>query len=462
MNSENTLLTLHSKQPFLQDLVNQILAEAKQQGADAAEVGANLSVGLSASVRKGEVDKVEFTQSQGFGITVYCRNRNGGKSQEGEGFSKGSASTADTSKTAIKDAVEAACSIARYTSPDRYAGLADAELMSSDNPDLDLYHPHDLNPTDAIERCLEIEKAAFAYSDLITNSEGASVSSGGGLHAYGNSHGFVEAYPSARHSAGCSVIAGEGERMQRDSWFSSEREFSCLQDAESLGRKSSERAVARLNPQTLTTRKVPVLFAAEIASSMIGHFMGAIQGGNLYRKTSYLLDSLGEAIFPSYINIYERPRIIRGIGSGTFDGDGLATYDKSFIQNGVVSHYVMGTYSARKLGMKSSANAGGVRNLFVDSTGGDFEAMLKTMDKGLLVTELMGQGVNMVTGDYSRGAEGFWVENGEIQYPVHEITIAGNLKDLYANLVAVGSDVDRRGNTQTGSLLFESMMVGGQ
>ncbi|MBL4794067.1 MAG: metalloprotease PmbA [Pseudomonadales bacterium] len=456
MSSENSLVTLHEKQSSLQNLVGEILAEAKKQGADAAELGASISVGLSASARKGEVEKIEFTQDQGFAITVYCHD------SVARGYRKGSASTADTSAEAIKDAVEAACSIAKYTSVDTCAGLADAELMASNLPDLDLYHPEALTPADAIERSLEIEAAALAYSDKITNSEGASVSTGSTLRAYGNSHGFIGVYASARHGSGCSVIAGSGDKMQRDSWYSSDREFYLLEAPKSIGRKSAERAIARLNPRTVTTREVPVLYSAEIASSMIGHFMGAIQGGSLYRESSYLLNSLGESVFPSFVNIYERPRMLKGIGSAAFDGDGLATYDKSFIKDGVVAQYVMGTYSARKLGLKSSANSGGVRNLFIDSTGGDLQEMLKTMGTGLFVTELMGQGVNMVTGDYSRGAAGFWVENGEIQYPVHEITIAGNLKGLYANLVAIGSDVDKRGNTQTGSLLFESMMVGGR
>ena len=435
--------------PDLQAQVEQIIAEARRQGASACEVAVSMEQGLSTTVRQGEVETVEFNRDQGFGITLYVGRR------------KGSASTSASGEAAIRETVAAALAIAKHASEDDCAGLADAALMARELPDLDLYHPWAIAPEQAVELALACEAAAFATDKRISNADGTSLSTHQGCRVYGNSHGFVGGYASTRHSLSCVMIAeGEGQ-MQRDYWYDVNRLGELLADPLSIGRKAAERSVARLGARPVPTCEVPVLFAAELATGLFGHFLAAISGGNLYRHSSFLEGALGQRLFPEWLNLDERPHIPRAMGSATFDGDGLATYAKPFIAGGELVSYVLGTYSGRKLGLPSTANSGGVHNLFVSHGDEDQQALIKRMGRGLLVTELMGQGLNLVTGDYSRGAAGFWVENGEIQFPVQEVTIAGNLKDMFRQIVAVGSDLEMRGNIRTGSVLIERMTVAG-
>ncbi|SIS23376.1 microcin-processing peptidase 1. Unknown type peptidase. MEROPS family U62 [Aquipseudomonas alcaligenes] len=435
--------------PDLQAQVEQIIAEARRQGASACEVAVSMEQGLSTTVRQGEVETVEFNRDQGFGITLYVGQR------------KGSASTSASGEAAIRETVAAALAIARHASEDDCAGLADAALMARELPDLDLYHPWGIAPEQAVELALACEAAAFATDKRISNADGTSLSTHQGCRVYGNSHGFVGGYASTRHSLSCVMIAeGEGQ-MQRDYWYDVNRQGELLADPLSIGRKAAERSVARLGARPVPTCEVPVLFAAELATGLFGHFLAAISGGNLYRHSSFLEGALGQRLFPEWLNLDERPHIPRAMGSATFDGDGLATYAKPFVAGGELVSYVLGTYSGRKLGLPSTANSGGVHNLFVSHGDEDQQALIKRMGRGLLVTELMGQGLNLVTGDYSRGAAGFWVENGEIQFPVQEVTIAGNLKDMFRQIVAVGSDLELRGNIRTGSVLIERMTVAG-
>ena len=433
----------------LQELVQDLLKEARAQGATAAEAGVSMETGLATTVRMGDVETIEHHRDKGLAITVYVGNR------------KGSASTSDFSRNAVRDTVKAALAIASVTAEDPYSGLADADLMARDIPDLDLCYPWDVTPEQAIALALECESAARDFDKRITNSEGASVSTFQGFRVYGNSHGFVGAYPSSHHSVSCSVISQEDEAMQRDYWYSATRDPSELEDAAYIGRQAAERALRRLNGRRLPTGSAPVIFAAEVASSLLSHFIGAISGGSLYRKTSFLVDSLGKQVFPSHIRIDERPHLKKGLGSAPFDNEGVATRAHDIVRDGVLQSYVLDSYAARKLGMQTTGNAGGVHNLFINTGNKDLTALLKTMDKGLLVAELMGQGVNRVTGDYSRGASGFWVESGEIQYPVEEITIAGNLRDMLMRLLEIGNDVDTRRNTRTGSIFIEQMTIAG-
>jgi len=433
----------------LESLLEQLLAEAKSQGATAAEADVSLVTGLSVNVRKGEVETVEHNKDRGLGVTVYVGQR------------KGSASTSDFSTQAIKETVTAACGIAKYTTSDPYAGLADAALMAYNYEDLDLNHPWPLSAEQGIELGIACEAAAFAVDKRIANTEGASVSSHQGARIYGNSHGFIGSYDTTRHSLSCSVIAQEGDDMQRDYWYSSSREPNALESAADVGRKSGERAIKRLGGRRINTGKMPVVFATEVASSLISHFISAIRGDALYRKTTFLLDSLDEAIFPSFMTISEHPHIKRGLSSAPFDGEGVRTQTRDIVSEGVVRSYVLSSYASRRLGMETTGNSGGVRNLTVSSGSKDLAGLLSEMDTGFLVTELMGQGVNQTTGDYSRGAAGFWVEGGVIQYPVEEITIAGNLRDMYQGIQAVGSDVDFRRNIRTGSILIKEMMIAG-
>ena len=435
--------------PDLQAQVEQIIAEARRQGASACEVAVSMEQGLSTTVRQGEVETVEFNRDQGFGITLYVGQR------------KGSASTSASGEAAIRETVAAALAIAKHASEDDCAGLADAALMARELPDLDLYHPWGIAPEQAVELALACEAAAFATDKRISNADGTSLSTHQGCRVYGNSHGFIGGYASTRHSLSCVMIAeGEGQ-MQRDYWYDVNRQGELLADPLSIGRKAAERSVARLGARPVPTCEVPVLFAAELATGLFGHFLAAISGGNLYRHSSFLEGALGQRLFPEWLNLDERPHIPRAMGSATFDGDGLATYAKPFVAGGELVSYVLGTYSGRKLGLPSTANSGGVHNLFVSHGDEDQQALIKRMGRGLLVTELMGQGLNLVTGDYSRGAAGFWVENGEIQFPVQEVTIAGNLKDMFRQIVAVGSDLELRGNIRTGSVLIERMTVAG-
>jgi PmbA protein len=430
-------------------LVELALEEARTLGASQAEASVSVDVGLSVGVRLGEVETVEYQRDRGMGVTVYFGTR------------KGSASTADVSAAALRETVAKACSIARYTAEDPCAGLADADCLATTVPDLELSHPWDLTPERACELALECEAAAMAVDRRITNSEGAGVSSHRGIRAYGNSHGFLAAYPGTVHSMSCAVVGAEGDAMERDYWYTTARDWRELEDAASVGRLSGERAVRRLGARKLATTKAPVLFAPEVARGLLGHFLGAIRGGSQYRRASFLLDAAGTQVFPEWFAMSERPHLPGALASAPFDHEGVATRDRELVSGGVLEGYVLGSYSARKLGLRTTGNAGGTYNLIVPGRGRDFDGMLALMGRGLLVTELMGQGVNGVTGDYSRGATGFWVEDGRVAYPVHEVTVAGNLRDMYRSLVEVGSDMDARGGVRIGSILLEALTIAG-
>ncbi|PNH79797.1 metalloprotease PmbA [Vibrio diazotrophicus] len=425
--------------------------EMASASADAAEVAITKSTGLSVSTRMCEVENVEFNSDGALGITVYRGQR------------KGSASTSDLSEKAIQQTVMAALDIAKYTSEDPFAGPAPNELMVKEIPDLDLFHPNAIDPDSAAKIAIAAEQAALNVSDRIKQSDGASYDSHYGVKVYGNSHGLLGSYASSRHSISCCVI-GEGKNgeMERDYSYTVARHCDDLWSPEVVGKDAAEKTVSRLDAQKLKTGKFPVMFAADVATGLLGHLVMAISGGNLYRKSSFLLDHLGKQILPSWFNVSERPHILRGLASSPFDSEGVRTVDTEIITDGVLSTYLLTSYAARKMGMTPTGHAGGIHNCFVKSTGQNFEQMLKELGTGLLVTEVMGQGVNVVTGDYSRGAAGFWVENGVIQYPVSEITIAGNLKDMFNQIVAVGSDVETRSQIQTGSILLESMKVAGE
>jgi len=449
-NVTTNSLDLPTEEGRWKTLASDILKLAKAEGATQAEVGISSSIGFSVSVRMGEVETVEYNRDKGVAITVFC------------GKQKGAASTADTTPEAIKSAVTAACHIAKFTNKDPCAGLADADLMATHYPDLDLYHPWSINPEQAIELATECENRARAVDTRITNSEGSSVATYQGLHIYGNSHGFIGAYATSRHSINCTLVAQDKQGMQRDGSFTVARDPHDLQSITQLARESGERTVKRLDGRRLKTCQAPVIFHAEIASSLLGNFLAAISGGNLYRKSSFLVDHLGKAVFADHIQIYERAHLLKGLGSAPFDHEGVITTDRDLVTDGMLQGYLLGSYSARKLGMKTTGNAGGSHNILIKPGNNDLEGLLKKMDRGLLVTELLGQGVNLVTGDYSRGAAGFWIENGTIQYPVEEITIAGNLNDMYRNLVAVGNDIDPRSHILTGSILLEKMTIAGE
>ncbi|MBY8952407.1 metalloprotease PmbA [Pseudomonas sp. PA-1-2A] len=435
--------------PALQEQVEQILAEAKRQGASACEVAVSLEQGLSTSVRQREVETVEFNRDQGFGITLYAGQR------------KGSASTSASGPEAIRETVAAALAIAKHTSEDESSGLADKALMAKDVQDFDLFHAWDITPEQAIELALTCEAAAFDADARIKNADGTTLSTHQGCRIYGNSHGFIGGYASTRHSLSCVMIAEANGQMQRDYWYDVNRQGDLLADPASIGQRAAQRAASRLGARPVPTCEVPVLFSAELAGGLFGSFLGAISGGNLYRKSSFLEGAIGQKLFPEWLTIDERPHLMRAMGSSSFDGDGLATYAKPFVEQGELVSYVLGTYAGRKLGLPSTANAGGVHNLFVTHGDEDQAALLRRMGRGLLVTELMGHGLNMVTGDYSRGAAGFWVENGEIQFAVQEVTIAGNMRDMFKQIVAVGNDLELRSNIRTGSVLIERMTVAG-
>jgi PmbA protein len=434
----------------LRQLAAEVLDHARSLGASAAETEVSEGFGQNVTVRRGEVETIEYNRDKGVGVTVYI------------GKQRGHASTSDFSSQALRDTVQAAFSIAGFTAADDCAGLADPDLLARDVADLDLYHPWDLPVEQAIEQARACEAAALAVDPRITNSEGATVATQQSHFVYANTLGFSGGYPSSRHSLMCSVIAGEGDEMQRDDWYAMARAAEDLERVEEVGRKAGRRCVRRLGARKLETMEVPVLFEAPIASSLLGHFVGAVSGGSLYRKASFLLDSLGQAIFAPLVQIHDIPDLRRGLASSPFDDEGVATRRRGIVHDGVLQGYFLGSYSARKLGMRSTGNAGGNHNLVLDDTGEDFSALLRKMGRGLLVTELLGMGVNQVTGDYSRGAAGFWVENGELAYPVQEITIASNLKDMFRGILAVGSDVVARGSRQCGSILVDRMTVAGE
>ena len=447
--SSSDLTDLDAARARLEALAEDALARARKGGASAAEVGASLAGGLSVTVRKGEVETLEHQRDRGFSVTVYFGQR------------KGSASTSDLAPRAIEETVDKACTIARYTAEDACAGLPDPDCMAADPPDLDLDHPWDLEPDQAVALARDCEAAGLQADERITNTEGGSLSSHRGLRVYANTHGFSGGYASTSHSVSCALIAGKGDHMQRVYWYTLSRCADALESPEAVGRRAAERTLRRLGARKLSTRSVPVIFVAELARGFLGHLVGAVKGGAQYRKASFLLDAAGTQVLPAWMSLEERPHIMRGMGSAPFDAEGVATHDRSLVEAGVLQGYVLSSYSARRLGLRTTGNAGGIHNLRVLGDGRDFAALLQQMGRGLVVTELMGQGVNGVTGDYSRGASGFWVEGGEIAHPVHEVTIAGNLKDLYLDIQAIGSDVDTRGVIQSGSLLIGRMTVAG-
>ena len=433
----------------LKQLVTDALTYAKTRGATAADAEVSEGFGQTVTVRQREVETIEYNRDKGIGVTVYI------------GQQRGHASSSDLSPEALRDTVDAALAIARFTAIDDCAGLADPDRLAREFPDLDLIHPWDMPVERAIEMAQACEAAGFAVDKKITNSEGATVSTQQSHFIYGNTNGFLAGYSSSRHSIWCALIAGKGDGMQRDDWYETVRDPADLPAPDVIGRKAGQRAVARLKARKVPTEQVPVLFESGVSASLMGHFVSAVSGGSLYRKSSFLLDSLGQTVFSPCVQMTDLPLIPKGLASGAFDEEGVATQARDIVRHGVVQGYFLASYSARKLGMQSTGNAGGNHNLIMQDTGEDFAALLKKMGRGLLVTELMGQGINAVTGDYSRGAAGFWVEDGVIVYPVQEITIAGNLKTIYKNIVAIGNDVSRRSSRQCGSVLVEGMTLAG-
>lgn len=443
-------VTIRSHGPAeLEAVVAETLDEARAKGVDQAEVAVSHDLGLSATARLGDVEHLEYTNDRGIGITVYCGSR------------KGSASTSDISLDAIREAVGKACTFATFTASDKHAGLADADRMASEIPDLQLDHPWALDAATAIDMAIACEAAALKFDKRITNSEGASVWTNRGVRAYGNTHGFIGSYARTGHGISCSVLGEADGDMQRDYFYSASRDPAELEAAEKIGETAASRAVRRLGARKISTTKAPVLFIPELARGFIGHAMGAIAGGAQYRRSSFLLNAAGEKIFPDFISVEERPHIPKGMASAPYDSEGVATWDRDIVAGGVLQGYILSSYSARRLGLETTANAGGAQNLIVPGNAEGLETLLADMGTGLLVEELIGHGVNAVTGDYSRGAVGQWVEDGEIQYPVHEVTIAGNLRDLYSRIVAVGRDQDPRGGIRCGSILVDGMTIAG-
>ena len=447
--AENQTALLKAQEQELRQAVSFAVELATKYGAS-AEVAVTKVSGLSVSTRLQEIENVEFTNDGALGISVYM------------GQQKGNASTSDLSEGAIRNAVEAALAIAKYTSPDDCTGLADKDLMAFDAPDLALYHAADVDVDKATELALQAEKAALEADERIVNSNGASFNSHTGVKVYGNSHGMLQSYLSSRYSLSCSVIGGVEDALENDYEYTISREFDKLQSPIWVGENCAKKVVSRLNPQKLSTREVPVIFLNDVATGLISHFAAAISGGSLYRKSSFLLDHLGKQVLPDWFNISERPHLLRRLASTPFDSEGVRTQDREIVEGGILQTYLVTSYSGKKLGMPSTGHAGGIHNWLVkpNLTGG-LTALLRQMGTGLLVTDVMGQGVNIVTGDYSRGASGFWVENGEIQYPVAEITIAGQLQDMLKNMVAVAEDIEHRSNIQTGSILLDKMKISG-
>jgi PmbA protein len=434
----------------LKDVVASALAEAQATGASQAEADVSLQRGLTVTVRLGEVDTIEYHRDRGLSVTVYF------------GQSKGSASTADLRPSAVHATVVKASAIAQHTSADACAGLADREALAREIPDLDLYHRWDIEPEQAVQLARECEAAGLACDPRLKNSEGATVTTHSGVRVHGNSLGFLAGFPSTSHSLSCALVAQERQDMQRDYWYTVARNPGALESPRSIGERAAQRALSRLGARQLSTRRAPVLYAPELARGMFGHFISAISGSSQYRRSSFLLNAAGQQVFPSFLDIVERPHLLQGLASSPFDAEGVATRDRALVSAGVLQGYVLGSYSARKLGLTTTGNAGGIHNLLVSSgQSGGFDQLLQLMGTGLYVTELMGQGVNGVTGDYSRGASGFWVENGAIAYPVHEVTFAGNLREMLRSIVAVGNDVDAKGAIRTGSLLIEAMTIAG-
>ena len=440
----------HGVADTLQSVAAQAVELARRFGADQAEAGVSYDEGLSVTVRMGELESVERQRDRGLAVTIYKDTR------------KGSASTTDFSPASVEDTVKKALSIGSFTAQDEYAGLADATLMATDVRDLDLYFPWDLDVEGATALALRAEDAARSLDVRIANSEGATASTGGGHRVYANSHGFVGGYPTSTHSTSCSVVAKSGSSLERDYWYTVSRSPDELDSPESVGAEAARRALQRLDARQLSTRVVPVLFPAELAKGLFGHLVGAIRGTSQYRRASFLLDAVGKQVFPEFIDIDEDPLIPRALGSAPFDGEGVATRPRPLVKAGVLQGYVLSSYSGRRLGLQTTANAGGVHNLIVRPTAGSLEELIAAADEAFVVGELLGQGVNIVTGDYSRGAAGFWVERGKIVHPVNEVTIAGSLADIFKNIRAVGSDVDVRGTVRCGSVLVDGLTVAGQ
>lgn len=437
-------------------MISDALSQAQSSGASQAEASVSLQRGLTVSVRLGEVETIEYQRDRGLSLTVYV------------GQSKGSASTADLRPAAVREIVRKAVAIAQHTAADAYAGLADPAQLARAPRDLDLFHPWDLAPEQAIEMARECEAAGLACDPRLRNSEGATVSTHSAVRVYGNSHGFLQGVPSTSHSVSCALVAQGEAEMQRDYWYSVARRPQSLDEPASIGRRAAQRTLRRLGARQLGTRRAPVLFAPELARGLFGHFVAAIRGPSQYRRTSFLLDAAGSEVFPKFLQIAERPHIPEALASGAFDAEGVATRDRELVQQGILQGYVLGSYSARKLGLTTTGNAGGIHNLLVSASGPGaegrnlgFDALLARMGEGLYVTELMGQGVNGVTGDYSRGASGFWVQGGVLAYPVHEVTIAGNLRSMLRGIEALGTDVDAQGAIRTGSVLIDAMTIAG-
>ncbi|MEM9102111.1 MAG: metalloprotease PmbA [Pseudomonadota bacterium] len=431
-------------------LINKILSQCQSAGASSAEVSVSKSASVSVRSRLKEVETLQFKRGCDLSIGVYI------------GQKQGRASTSDFSEEALKACIANAIDIAKYTAEDPYAGLADANHMAKDLKDLQLDFPAEISTEQAIEQSLACEVAGLDSESRISNSEGASFGSYRGIWSYGNTHGFLASSVGTQHSMSCTLIAKDTDNtMKRNGWYSVAREFGNLESPQAIGKKAAELTVKDLGARKVKTCKVPVIFSAEIASGLLGHFFSAIGGGNLYRKSSFLLDALGKPIFPNHVQIIEKPHKLKGFASSMFDNEGVATYEHAIVQDGLLESYVLNSYSARRLGLKTTANAGGLRNVEISHSGYSLEDLFKQIGTGVLVTSVMGQGVNIVTGDYSRGADGFWIENGEIQYPLHEFTIAGNLKDMYQNISVIGNDLDHRSSTLTGSIVIEDMMVAG-
>lgn len=433
----------------LSDLAEDVLGRCKAKGASEVDLGFGVDVGLNVNVRLGKVESIEHNRDRGLSLTVFFGKR------------KGSASTADLNPDSIEKTIEHACAIARHTEADPCNGLADADLLAHEFPDLDIWHPWNVSIEDATDLALRCEAAGLEADPRINNSEGATVQVSSSLAVGATSHGFFSRERDTRHMISVALLAEDEAGMQRDYWYESVRSADDFPDVASIGRKAAERTVARLGARKLSTRQCPVLFAAPVARSLVGHYISAVSGGAIYRKASFLVDHIGKPVFPGFMQMVERPRIRRGQASANFDSEGVATRDSDLVSSGIVSRYVLGSYSARKLGMRSTGNAGGVHNVLVSHGDSDFQDMLSRMGNGLLVTELMGQGVSLVTGDYSRGASGYWVENGKLVHAVEEVTIAGNLRDMFANIVEIGADVDRRSHLLTGSILLDRMTVAG-
>ena len=430
-------------------LVHRVLDQARAEGATAAETDIGSGTGFAVTVRWGEVEKIEHERDKGLSITVYIGKR------------KGTASTSDFSDRSLTETIKSACDIARYASEDSAAGLVDESLLAKEVPDLDLYHPWSITPEQAIDLATRCEDVARACDQRINNSDGTMVNTYMGTHAYGNTNGFAGSWKWSSHTIDCTVIAEQSGHMQRDGWYSKARDYNDLQTINMIGEEAARRTVEKLDAKKLSTRNVPVIFEAPVASGLFSAFITAISGGSLYRRASFLLDKLGQQVFADHIHIYERPHMKKALGSAPFDNDGVSTHERDIVKDGILQSYVLSGYSARKLGMQTTGNAGGVHNLIIGHSNKSLSDLIKDMDTGLLITDMIGFGVNQVTGDYSRGASGFWIEKGEIQYPVEEVTVAGNLKEIYQNIVAIGNDVDPRGNILTGSVMIDNMTIAG-